>query len=90
METSPWKIFECNYKLFVIQEFHNSMKFTNQVCNTDPLLSDSIAAMILNIFVFFREGEYRFNLFEVQKKRHELIRLYETIDSIRYKLPYLS
>lgn len=34
-------------------------------------------------FYFFREGEYHFNLFEVQKKRHELIKLYETVDSIR-------
>ena len=36
-----------------------------------------------NVFLFFREGEYRFNLFEVQKKRHELIKLYEGVDSIR-------
>ena len=50
----PMKAFEHNYKLFVIQEFHNSMKFTNQVCNTDPLLSDSIAVMIVNILVCFQ------------------------------------
>ena len=31
----------------------------------------------------YRDGEHRFTLFDVQKKRHELVRLYETVDGIR-------